>query len=95
MGYWSKKKCSACVVVYSIWNKEDLGADYFWKLRDEIYNGVEFETAMNGPDDDEETSPVPNQYTVFPIHGKSSFGRKLCYDKKVVVMELNSFRVNS
>lgn len=46
-------------------DEEEFGAEYFWKLWDEIYNGVEIETALNGPDDDDVTSPVPNQYTVF------------------------------
>ena len=41
-------------------------SEYFWPLWDEIYDGVGFETALNGPDDeDSENRPVPNQYTVF------------------------------
>ena len=46
-------------------SEEDFGSEYFWPLWDDIYNGVEIETALNGPDDEGEELPVPNQYTVF------------------------------
>lgn len=46
-------------------SEDEFGDEYFWKLWDEIYNGVEIETALNGPTDDDETSPVPDQYSVF------------------------------
>ena len=45
---------------------DDFGTEYFWPLWDEVYFGVEIETAINGPDEEtEETEQVPNKYTVF------------------------------
>lgn len=47
-------------------SEEEFADEYFWKLWDEIYNGVEIETALNGPDGDSvEVSSAPNRYTVF------------------------------
>lgn len=46
-------------------SEEDFGAEYFWPLWDVIYNGVGIETALNGPDDRQEKSWIPDQHTVF------------------------------
>ena len=47
-------------------DEKDFGFEYFWPLWEDIYGGVDIETALNGPDDvPTETLPVPNQYTVF------------------------------
>lgn len=46
-------------------SEEDFGSEYFWPLWDEIYNGVEIETALNGPDDRQEKGWIPDQYLVF------------------------------
>lgn len=39
--------------------------EYFWPLWDDIYNAVGIETALNGPDDGDEVSWMPDQYSVF------------------------------
>ena len=47
-------------------SEEEFGKEYFWPLWDEIYNGAEIETAMNGPyERDEDGEWIPDQYTVF------------------------------
>ena len=45
-------------------SEKEFGDEYFWPLWDEIYNGVGFEIAMDGPDDYEK-SGIPDQYSVF------------------------------
>ena len=46
-------------------SEKDFGDEYFWPLWDEVYNGVEIETALNGPDDRQGSSWIPDQYSVF------------------------------
>ena len=46
-------------------NMGEFADEYFWPLWDDIYNLVGIETAMNGPDDNNEASWLPDQYTVF------------------------------
>ncbi len=45
--------------------EEKFGEEYFWPLWDDIYNGVEIETALNGPDGQREKGWIPDQYRVF------------------------------
>ena len=35
--------------------EDDFGAEYFWKLWNEIYDSVEIEAALSGPEDDEDS----------------------------------------
>lgn len=44
---------------------EEFGKEYFWPLWDDVYNGVEIETALNGPEDRREKGWIPDQYSVF------------------------------
>lgn len=47
-------------------DEDGFGAEYFWMLWDEIYDGVGMETALSGPDEDaDDQMTVPNQYSVF------------------------------
>ncbi len=46
--------------------EEEFGKEYFWNLRNEIYDGVEIDSALTGLDHgDNEISAVPDRYTVF------------------------------
>lgn len=45
--------------------EEDFGDEYFWPLWDDIYNGVEIETAWNGPESERKKDWIPDQYRVF------------------------------
>ena len=66
--------------------EDEFGDEYFWNLWDEIYNGVEIETALNGPDADEEMMPVPNRYTVFS-NAWEVFLEKYEYDAENVSLD--------
>ena len=77
---------------------EEFGAEYFWPLWDEIYFGVEIETAINGPDEEtEEMKQIPNKYTVFAtawdmLIRKYEYGEKVSLDE--IVTEIQTWEDN-
>lgn len=77
---------------------DDFGTEYFWPLWDEVYFGVEIETAINGPDEEtEETEQVPNKYTVFAT-AWDMLVKKYEYCEEVsledIVLEIQSWEDN-
>ena len=77
---------------------EAFGAEYFWPLWDEIYFGIEIETAINGPDKEtEEMEQIPNKYTVFAtawdmLIRKYEYGEKVSLDE--IVTEIQTWEDN-